>query len=313
MSWAGHAQLFDVGSGKLECPEPTPTRNLRGQEVRKVSLVVNEQGDGGLKVEAGCGVGEVRSRLKDNTDGTDEYIQASIARGLPAFQPSLVKHDGHMVIVGSGPSVADHVEEIRAEQALGRPIMAIKGAHDWLIDRGIIPDLWVSMDSQDKIVDGVRRKSMLTCYLCASKVSPVVFDWLQGAQVVVWHAWMGTDDTAKFPQGAHLVGGGSTSGLRGITLAWLMGFRRVILYGFDSCLKNGAKRVNGDKPDQWCMPIQAGLGGPMRVCDASMASQATEFQAVTFFVMPDLKVKVVGDGLFADIMAERERLGLVDW
>lgn len=317
-SLAETAELFDLRGGMVDKampPEVEPLRNLQGDELRPVNMIVSDNGDGGMVIGAGSNSRAVRSLHEDNTaEGFIAcYIKSAIDRKLAPFKPSLVKHDGHMVIVGSGPSVADHVEEIRAEQALGRPVMAIKGAHDWLVDRGITPDLWVSMDSQDKIVEGVRKKSKETCYLPASKVSPVVLDWLNDVQVVVWHAWMGTQDVTQFPEGECLVGGGSTSGLRGVTLSWLMGFRRVILYGFDSCLKAGAKRVNGDKPEQWCMTMQAGILGPVRMCDASMASQAAEFEALTFGAMPGLKVKVVGDGLLADIMVERQRLGFNDW
>jgi hypothetical protein len=312
-------ELFDIKGGKVSRDESIGSErglcNDRGQPLRKLSLIVSEDGDAGMKIAPGEHSPEVRARLEDNTPDSliMGYIASAIARGKPEFRPGLCRHDGTMVIVGSGPSVAEHIEDIRAEQARGKPVMAIKGAHDWLIDRGVIPDLWVSMDSQDKIVEGVRHRSRDTCYLVASKVSPVVYDWLEGAQVITWHAWMGKGGTDHFPKDSHLIGGGSTSGLRGITLAWLMGFQRVILFGFDSCLKDGAKRVNGDKPQGQAIPIQVGVSGPPRICDGSMASQALEFQHVTFSVMPGLKVKVVGDGLFADIMAERKRLGFNDW
>lgn len=289
-------------------------RNAAGQPLRRLSLVSDEEGINGFQAEAGDGVGPATAKLNDNTGGTEGHITAAIARELPEFVPSLVRHDGTMVIVGSGPSVSEHVEEIRAEKALGRPVMAIKGAHDWLIERGIEPDLWVSMDSQDKIVEGVRCKSKAVCYLAASKVAPSVFDWLADQQVVVWHAWMGRGEEKLFPPGSHLIGGGSTSGLRGVTIAYLLGFRRVVLFGFDSCLAEGkVKRVTGDKVSDWTMPVQVGVNGRVRTCDGAMASQATEFQAITLDMMPGLKVKVVGDGLLADIMAERQQLGFNDW
>lgn len=286
-----------------------PVSNDRGEPLRKLSLVISENGDAGMKI------GDAVSPLEDIVadEVTQGYITSASARKLRSFWPGIIQHDGHMVIVGSGPSVADHVEEIRADQALGRPVMAIKGAHDWLIDRGITPDLWVSMDSQESILKHLQKKSRQTCYMVASKVPPAVFDWLDDQQVVLWHAWMGQGEEKFFPPGACMVGGGSTSGLRGITLAWLMGFRRVVLYGFDSCLKDGAKRVDGSKPIDWQISIQAGPNGKERVCDSSMASQANEFQSMTFGVMDGLKVKVVGDGLIADIMAERKRLGFIDW
>lgn len=284
-------------------------KNSRGQPIRKISLM--PEGDG----LAGIRAGETSARLRDNTDDsvTERNIAAALARNLSRFTPSLVRHDGCMAIVGSGPSVADHVAEIREQQALGRPVMAVKGAHDWLLERGIVPDLWVSMDSQDKIVDGIRHPSPQTCYLVASKSSPAIFDHLADRQVVLWHAWMGRGEERLFPPGDVLVGGGSTSGLRAVTLAWLLGFSRVILFGFDSCLRDRVKRADGSKTADWVIQVQADKDGPDRYCDGAMASQAAEFQAMTFGALPGLRVKVVGDGLIADIMAARARAGFNDW
>jgi uncharacterized Rossmann fold enzyme len=266
--------------------------------------------------KSGFSFGKHEVRLEENVGDkqAEANIAAAIARNLPTFQPSLCRHDGTMIVVGSGPSVADHVGEIRKAQASGMPVMAIKGAHDWLISRGIVPDLTVIMDSQDKIIECVREKNPATCYLLASKVSPAVFDWLSDKQVIVWHAWMGKGEEALFPKGEHMIGGGSTSGLRGISLAYLMGFNRVVLFGFDSCMKDKrTKRVNGDTTAEKLMTMQAGIDGPVRICDGSMASQAMEFQSLVLAMLKGIRVKVVGDGLFADIMAARVRAGFNDW
>lgn len=298
------AEVHSIGA------DDWPLTNARGVPIRKLSLVPDGEGITGIRA------GNATSQLKDNTDDavTRANIAGALARNLPKFVPSLVRHDGCMVIVGSGPSVADQVGAIRAEKARGRPVMAIKGAHDWLLERGIVPDLWVSMDSQDKIVEGIRRKSRETCYLVASKSSPMVFDWLADRQVALWHAWMGRGEERLFPPDDVLVGGGSTSGLRGVTLAWLLGFSRVMLFGFDSCLAaDKVKRVDGFKVPDWVMQVQADRDGPDRYCDGAMACQAAEFQAVTFAAMPGLQMKVVGDGLIADIMAARARAGFNDW
>ena len=311
---SGNVEVWSFGGGaptvEALAPQEAPILDSQGVRLRKVSII-----DPTKEGFSGVDLGFTKAKLEDNTpdDQTAEYVKLALARGLPEFRPALCRHDGTMVIVGSGPSVANHVEGIRAGKARGRPVMAIKGAHDWLIERDITPDLWVSMDSQDSIVEGVRRKSKEVGYLVASKVSPVVFDWLADQQVTLWHGWFGRGEEKLYPEGANMIGGGSTSGLRGITLAFLMGFRRVMLFGFDSCLAGKVKRVDGSKASGFWTTMRAGIEGPERICDFSMASQAAEFQAMTLDIMPGLKVKVVGDGLIADIMAERARLGFNDW
>ena len=71
-------------------------------------------------------------------EGLVENIHHALSLGLPEFQPSLCSHDGTFVIVGSGPTVKDHIEEIREEYQT-RPICAVKGAYDFLVENDIIP------------------------------------------------------------------------------------------------------------------------------------------------------------------------------
>jgi hypothetical protein len=77
-----------------------------------------------------------------------ENILASLARGLPEFQPAHCPHDGTIVVCGSGPSLPSFIEDIRAEREKRRPIFAVKGAHDLLVKNGIEPNVFVSCRSQ---------------------------------------------------------------------------------------------------------------------------------------------------------------------
>ena len=76
-------------------------------------------------------------------EGIRANVHAALARSLPELSPALVSHDGTMVCVGSGPSMPSMVEDIRREREAGRPIFAVKGAHDFLCQQGLPPDLWL--------------------------------------------------------------------------------------------------------------------------------------------------------------------------
>src|SRR6476646_5755801 len=165
-----------------------------------------------------------------------EAIKAAAARGLPEFTPALVSHDGTMVVVGSGPSLPTFIEEIKEERKKGRPICAVKGAHDFLCENGLEPDLFVSVEPRDRR-HNVRKRNAHTVYLLASRVAPEMFDYLEQCKVMIWHSWGKEDEiqALKDSQQKYAVGGGSTSGLRAISLCYQMGFRNFVLYGFDSC------------------------------------------------------------------------------
>lgn len=237
-------------------------------------------------------------------------IHANMARGLPEFQPSLVAHDGSLVLVASGPSAPQFIEEIRVERQRGRPICAINGAHDLLCENGIEPDLFLTVDPRD-LRHNVRKHNAHTTYMLASRASLEMFDYLKDRHVVLWHAFGTQGEMKAYKDKVRFCcGGGSTSGLRGIALGYLMGFRKFILYGYDSC--NAAdgvtKRFDGGKSG---VTQDVVVGGRTFICNLAMAAQANEFQLVTYSLLPDIHIEAKGDGLIAAILDERKRQGKV--
>lgn len=268
-----------------------------------------------------------RRSIQPVTAGTPQSnadnIRSALARGLSEFTyPAPFFHDGNIVIVGSGPSLPDFLESIREEKRKGRPICAIKGAHDWLIDNGIQPDLFVSCEPRER---PLKHVSETCCYLIASRCSPALLDQLQGKRVILWHSvgsktgseppvkekitWDDCnleDECEAFRDKPIALGGGSTSGLRAMTIAYqIFGFRNMTLYGFDSCLApdRKTKRFTGEDVGNGLV-VDVIVAGKRFWCNGAMAVQASEFQDV-INSMPGLKLDVKGDGLLAAIMSSR--------
>jgi uncharacterized Rossmann fold enzyme len=237
-----------------------------------------------------------------------ENILACLARGLPEFQPALLPHDGNIVVCGSGPSLPSFIEDIRAEREKRRPIIAVKGAHDLLCANGIQPDMFVSCEAKPRL-ENVQRKNQKTVYMLSSRCAPELFDWLEDHKVIVWHSYAEQDAQINELSGRNLIGGGTTSGLRAVTLAYLLGFHKVTLYGFDSCLA-------GDKRKRYDSGVMADhqivdriVYGRRFLCNGALSMQADEFQEY-YKILPDVTFDVKGDGLIAAIVAERKRRGL---
>lgn len=238
-----------------------------------------------------------------------ENILSCLARNLPEFQPGLLPHDGTMIVVGSGPSLPDFIDEIRAEREKRRPIFAVKGAHDVLCEAGIEPDLFMSVEAKPKL-ENVKHKNKRTTYILSSRCAPELFDYLSDCSVIVVHSY--DDKTQKLPEmvGKTVVGGGTTSGMRAVTVAYLLGFSKQILYGFDSCLSaDKRKRCYDTGSFQDHQIIDRWVANRQFFCNGAMAMQADEFQEY-FKMLPDLLLQLKGDGLLAAIMSERKRLGL---
>lgn len=234
-------------------------------------------------------------------------IQHNLARGLPEFAPALVAHDGTMVCVGSGTSLPTVIDQIKEERAKGRPICAVKGAHDYLCEQGIEPDLFVSVEPRDRR-GNLKHKNQRTAYLLSSRVAVEVFDHLADCRVMVWNAFGTSEEMKAFKHRAsHACGGGSTSGLRAIAMGYLMGFRNFVLYGYDSCnAPDGTKRIDGAKTG---VTQEVIVGGQRFSCNMAMAAQANEFQLVTYSLLPDIHIEAKGGGLIAAILDERKRQG----
>jgi hypothetical protein len=240
--------------------------------------------------------------------GTEEElcsnIRSALGRGLPELTLAPIKHDGTLVLVASGWSMPDYIDEIKALKAAGKPIVAIKAAHDFLCENGVIPDMWVNLDPRDR-TDGIKHANESTVYLVASRCPPSTFDYLQGKRVLLWHSWAEGPEYQAVGPGKLAVGGGTTSGLRAINIGYCLGFRKFIMFGYDSCNRaDGVKRftgaVTGPSVDVW-------VGGPTGKkfnCNMAMAQQANEFQKL-FEVMGDITLDVKGPGLIAEIMRVR--------
>lgn len=255
-----------------------------------------------LKIQAKC-VASPEERI--------ELIKSALARlksednpdGILEFGPSPA-HDREICVVGSGPSVSGQVKKIRKMKERGAMILAIKGAHDFLIKNKIIPHAALAVDPQPHIVKCFRRQlpkgePIRPTYLISSQCHPDVFDSLKDQEVVLWHLL--ATSTSELLNGRLQIGGGSTSGSRGIVLAWMMGFRTFHLFGFDSCLQGyGDKRLRKVTGETWGEKDEKILE---LVCcdetfyaDPAMAAQANEIQDV-IKMLEGSRFKAHGHGL----------------
>src|SRR4051812_48167354 len=80
--------------------------------------------------------------------GLYEHMRLALERGLPLL-PECGDHGGTVVLVGSGASVKGQLESIRKQRESGYVIVAIKDAHDWLLENGVVPDYAVAVDPQE--------------------------------------------------------------------------------------------------------------------------------------------------------------------
>ena len=236
---------------------------------------------------------------------------------IKEFGPSK-PHDKEIVIVGSGPSVKNksNIKKIRRLKREGCMILAIKGAHDFLIQNNIIPHAALAVDPLDHIWKCFRKKLPLgekrPAYLIASQCHKTTFDYLEDQEVILWHLLATSSHEFLGPR--LQVGGGSTSGSRGIVLAYMMGFRTFHLFGFDSCLEGGGtsklrkitgERYGGEKEQI----LELYCEGKTFYADPAMAAQANEIQDVVE-MLEGSRFKAYGKGLIQTVFQTNAEKGM---
>jgi len=236
-------------------------------------------------------------------------IEYSLSLGLTEMGQPPCKNDGTFVIVGSGPSLNSQEEAIRREVELGRPLCSVNGGHDWLMEKGITPDMFLTTDPRP-MPQNFKHINDETLYMIASRCHKDTFDTLKGRRVLLWHAWMDSPETDEVLGDNRIaIGGGTTSGLRAITVGYVQGFRKFHLYGMDSCLDSKkAKRWDSGPLGKNTKTIDVIVGGETFLCNMAMAQQADDFQQ-TYDVMPDASIKAFGGGLIAAIIEQRVKRG----
>ena len=232
-----------------------------------------------------------------------EQIKGNMTRGVPMVE-QVPRHDRTMAIVGYGPSLKD---TWRTLTTTSDDIFTTSGAHDFLMDRGIIPMGHVATDPRKEQVDFIQHRNKMTTYYPASCCHPTVFEWLTDYRIRMWHAWDG-DDTEQAvlerDPNAFFILGGSNVGLRSIALGSALGYRKFTLYGMDCSMKEGQRHAgahNGKKQKL----VRVRPTGSEQWFDTTpqMVSGANEFLAMAAKLITEgYEFTLVGDGLLPEMV-----------
>jgi len=223
-----------------------------------------------------------------------DNVASALKRGLEIFEVAPA-HDGHVVIVGGGPSAEDKLGEIRWRHGLGQTVWALNGAAKWLLDREIMPDGHVLVDARPENVEFLTGLPLM--HFVASQCDPAVLEAVEPWSPYLWHSNVaGVGDL--LPNGSHLIGGGSTVGLQAIALAYAAGYRKIHLYGFDSSVRDGAHHAYKQPLNDGDRIVDVLVGDRSFRAAPWMVQQAQEFLALAHdLAQDDVIITVAGDGL----------------
>lgn len=193
-----------------------------------------------------CTIREVReitakSAVSDDIRYNNAIRNSAIVKERAMQAQHADRHERRVCIAGFGPSLKHTWHSLLLEKkAYGATIVSVSGAHDFLIARGVVPDIHIEVDPREHKAFFTRNPHPDTQYWIASCCHPKLIDNLvaQKSKVALWHIYNSeidlklVDRDGPDPDG-WLIAGGSGVGVRAINVMFTRGYRSFSLYGMD--------------------------------------------------------------------------------
>lgn len=207
------------------------------------------------------------------------------------------------LIVGGGPSLANDLWRIRGYQLSGGVVYATNNTYGYLKSNGITPDAHVMHDAREGNLPFV-PDGETACYY-ASQCHPCVLD-AAGERLICWHPHSETvlEILKDNPKGPVMVSGGSTIGLNTMSLAYILGHRQFMLFGFDSSYADGAHHAYQQTLNDGELVLEVKSHGHVFHCAPWMVQQSEQFISLANQLMAlGCEITVFGTGLIPTIAA----------
>lgn len=232
----------------------------------------------------------------------DLHVRKALAAGYPPIPAVKQDHCNAepIALVCSGPSLKATWEEVRGFKV----ILTCSGAHDFMIERGIVPTYHMETDPRAHKAVFTKQPKQGVTYLIASNCHPDVFANLTGHDVRLWHV-LSREDLTAYPRGHWLLTGGCNVGLRAMVMARLLGYRDIHIFGMD-CSSDGAAFHASAHPNE-----------PKEKSHRRVKVKEREFQTSGVFLecarqffketqlMHDSKFTLHGDGLLQALATQK--------
>ena len=223
---------------------------------------------------------------------------ANCARGLPSVAKDGTR-DARVAIVGYGPSLADTWPGI--VQRRYDAIWTVSRAHDFLIERGVVPTHHTDTDFRERKARYNSQFRPTVRYVMATHVHPAYLDVLAGHDVRLFHIVI--PGGGLYPGKYLKMPVMFDAGLQAARLAYELGYRNQDWYGMDASMRGGAAHAGphgGDKPEPLTVEI-AGRPYPMSTMLVRQALFCEEMLRQT----PKMRVTIHGDGALRPFLLDR--------
>lgn len=251
-------------------------------------------------------------------DQAKKNIAANAKSGIPQLLPHDEQEGVELVMACGGPSLDDDAwDEITGMRQAGHYLVTVNGTYNEAISRGIRPSLQFLIDGRGfnkRFVEPAPPFTDETKYVVATQCDPELVKTLPKDRSFLWQVTVEDEflpvieeHYGKIYEDWFPVPGGSTVTLRALCALQMMGFRKIHMYGFDSCIMDDRHHGYEQKENDGAPEVDVRVGRGTKYdrtfrCQAWMATQAKEFQLLTKVYFQNLQLNVVGDGLIAHLI-----------
>ena len=242
----------------------------------------------------------VAEKLEDN-------IYKSIRRQFGQICNDTEKAE-EIIITGGGPSLKKELPALRQLVFEGKKIFATNGSANWLVSQNIRPSAVVVVDARPFNARFVAEEIPNCKYYIGSQCDESIFDAVEDYKFPYIFHCVNTQrecDILDDYYGSNWfqVVGGSTVVLRTIMLAYIGGFRKMHIFGLDSCYMDGEghsyPQAENDVEEQ---TIWVEAAGKMFQCSGWHYNQLEHFVKLVRDQGDKFQLAIHGDGLIRQVM-----------
>lgn len=229
-------------------------------------------------------------------ENVERNIRQTLASEYKSYKELLAPaHDRVLSIAGFGPSLK------KTWERLSDDIWACNGAHNWLIERGVIPKYAMFWDAAEIVSNFVTPHEDVT-YIVASRCHRSVFEALEGHDVYVFHAAGDKDIEAmleEFRKYEPMCSHGSASVTTSMLVASNLGYRKMKIFGADSSYDGEFTHAKESLVPEQALEIW--MNGRRFQSTSWLAGQVEDFKLIgPALNMQGIEMEFFGDGLLQE-------------
>lgn len=250
-------------------------------------------------------IAHIRSTTAVDNSVRNENVRLNCERVSGRLHLKCPVHQRKAHLACFGPSLKDTWPELAIASAYGEDIFTVSGAHDFLIERGVVPSAHLDCDPRSHKTDMLTPHDGVE-YWPASCVDRSYIEKISGHRIFLWHSYNGPESKKAFSidPGHQMIIGGGSIGLRALSVLYCRGYRTFEIHGMDCSFKNEDHHagrhlgINHEASPVLC-------GDRWFKANAVMLLYAKYFQK-QMAMLPDARFSIHGDGLLQHMIKTGE-------